>query len=298
MAGTERYLRPDVIRTISRLDLRARFIVEGFLSGLHGSPFQGFSVEFSEHRKYVPGDDIKDIDWGVYAKTEKYYVKKFKAETTMQGWVVVDRSSSMGWTYRQELTKFEYGISLAAALAHLMIHQQDPVGLAVCGERIETVLRPKATRTQLASILSFLANLTPSGEVKMGDCLMQLATVARGKGLIVIVSDLLADPQPIIDGMMRLRHAGHDIILFHILDEAERRFPFEGYCEFQDVESDQKLILDADSIRSDYLSALAGFQETYRDACHKAQIDYVAMDTSVNFGDALLEYLQQRSKRA
>jgi uncharacterized protein (DUF58 family) len=285
LAGTEKYLRPDVIRTISRLDLRARFIVEGFLSGLHGSPFQGFSVEFSEHRKYVPGDDIKDIDWGVYAKTEKYYVKKFKAETTMQGWLVVDRSASMGWTHRQELTKFEYGVSLAAALAHLM------------SQRIEAVLRPKATRTQLSSILSFLSGLAPAGEVALGDCLMQLATVARGKGLVVIFSDLLADPQPVIDGMMRLRHAGHDIILFHILDEAERRFPFEGYCEFQDVESDQRLILDADSIRADYLRALEGFEERYRDACHKAQIDYVAMDTSRNFGDALLEYLQQRSRR-
>ena len=158
------------------------FIVEGFLSGLHGSPFQGFSVEFSEHRKYVPGDDIKDIDWGVYAKTEKYYVKKFKAETTMQGWLVVDRSASMGWTHRQELTKFEYGVSLAAALAHLMIHQQDPVGLAVCGQRIEAVLRPKATRTQLSSILSFLSGLAPAGEVALGDCLMQLATVARCRG--------------------------------------------------------------------------------------------------------------------
>src|SRR5919198_5836337 len=147
--STEKYLRPEVIRKVARLDLRAKFIVEGFLSGLHASPFQGFSVEFSEHRKYSPGDDLKDMDWNVYAKTEKYYIKKFEAETNVTGYLVMDLSASMGWTYRQELTKFDYAICLAAALAYLMIHQQDPVGLMTFGEKLQMSLPAKSKRSQL-----------------------------------------------------------------------------------------------------------------------------------------------------
>src|ERR1700730_12534028 len=161
MGTTEKYLRPEVIRQVARLDLRAKFIVEGFLSGLHASPFHGFSVEFSEHRKYVPGDDLKDLDWGVYAKTDKYYLKKFQAETNVTGYLVMDLSKSMGYTYRQELTKFEYCICLAAALGYLMIHQQDPVGLVAFDQKIQTSLPPRSKRTQLGTILSVLANLRP-----------------------------------------------------------------------------------------------------------------------------------------
>src|SRR6185369_5452580 len=165
--STEKYLRPDVIRQVARLDLRAKFIVEGFLTGLHASPFQGFSVEFSEHRKYTPGDDVKDLDWTVYAKTGKYYLKKFRAETNMTGYLVLDLSKSMGYTFRQELTKFEYGICLAAALAYLMIHQQDPVGLVTFDEKIRHSLPPRSKRTQLGNILAILSKLKPSGPTEI-----------------------------------------------------------------------------------------------------------------------------------
>src|ERR1700742_2311335 len=146
MSPVEKYLRPEVIRQISRLDLRAQFIVKGFLQGLHSSPFQGFSVEFSEHRKYTPGDDPQDIDWLVFAKTDKYYIKKFEAETNITGYLVMDLSQSMGYTFRQELTKFEYGICLAAALCYLMIHQNDPVGLITFDEKVKNSLPPKSKR--------------------------------------------------------------------------------------------------------------------------------------------------------
>src|SRR4051812_43134626 len=162
MSTVEKYLKPEVIRQISRLDLRAQFIVRGFLHGLHASPFHGFSVEFSEHRKYSAGDNPSDIDWLVYAKTDKYYVKKFEAETNITGYLVMDLSQSMGYTYRQELTKFEYSICLAAALGYLMVHQQDPVGLITFDERIRSSLPPKSRRTQLGTILSLLANLRPT----------------------------------------------------------------------------------------------------------------------------------------
>src|SRR6188472_3801305 len=159
MSTSERYLNPNVIAQVGRLDLRAKFIVEGFLSGLHASPFQGFSVEFSEHRRYAPGDNPDDIDWLVFAKTDKYYIKKFEAETNITGYLVMDLSRSMGYTYRQELTKFDYAICLAASLAYLMIHQQDPVGLITFDEKIRQSLPPRSRRTQLGNVLSMLANL-------------------------------------------------------------------------------------------------------------------------------------------
>src|SRR4249920_2942181 len=193
MASTEKYLRPDVIRQVARLDLRAKFIVEGFLSGLHASPFHGFSVEFSEHRKYVPGDDLKDLDWTVYAKTDKYYLRKYQAETNVTGYLAMDLSASMAYTYRQQLTKFEYGICLAAALGYLMIHQQDPVGLVTFDTQIRTALPPRSKRTQLANILAILANLQPTGQTDIANCLHQLAAMVRGKSLIMVFSDLLVD---------------------------------------------------------------------------------------------------------
>jgi uncharacterized protein (DUF58 family) len=295
--STEKYLRPEVIRQVARLDLRAKFIVEGFLQGLHASPYQGFSVEFSEHRKYVPGDDLKDLDWNVFAKTDRYYVKKFHAETNVTGYLVMDLSASMAYTYRQELTKFEYGICLAAALGYLMIHQQDPVGLITFDTKIQAALPPKSKRTQLATILGVLASLKPSGQTDVAGCLHQLAAMIRHKSLIMLFSDLLTDPKPVLDSLHHLRHRGNEIILFHILDEAEAHFPFEGIIEFEDVEAPQKLTIDARHMRGDYLQSLADFQNYYREECHKANIDYVQMDTSVSFDKALLEYLIQRQRR-
>src|ERR1700730_10455104 len=159
MPAVEQYLKPEVIRQISRLDLRAQFIVKGFLQGLHASPYHGFSVEFSEHRKYTAGDNPQDIDWLVFAKTDKYYIKKFEAETNITGYLVMDLSRSMAYTYRQELTKFEYSICLAAALCYLMIHQQDPVGLVTFDTHIRQSLPARPKRTQLGNVLSLLANL-------------------------------------------------------------------------------------------------------------------------------------------
>ncbi len=293
----EKYLRPEVIRQVSRLDLRAKFIVEGFLAGLHASPYHGFSVEFSEHRKYTPGDDLKDLDWGIYAKTDRYYVKKFEAETNLTGYLVMDLSASMAYTYRQELTKFEYAICLAAALGYLMIHQQDPVGLVTFDTRLQACLPPRSKRTQLGNILAILANLKPSGKTDVALCLHQFAAMLRSKSLVMIFSDLLTDPQPVLESLHHLRHRGNEIILFHILDEAEVHFPFEGVIEFQDVEDEQKLTLDARNMREDYLKSLAEFQEFYRSECAKANIDYVPIDTSVNFDRALMGYLLQRRKR-
>src|SRR5215475_5924844 len=297
MSTHEKYLRPEVIRQVARLDLRAKFIVQGFLAGLHASPLHGFSVEFSEHRKYVPGDDLKDLDWTVYAKTEKYYVKKFQAETNLTGYLVMDLSASMAWTYRQELTKFDYAICLAAALGYLMIHQQDPVGLVTFDTAVRASLPPRSKRTQLGSMLAVLANLKPAGKTDVAGCLHQLAAMIRSKSLVMVFSDLLTEPAPVIESLHHLRHRGNDIILFHILDEAEVHFPFEGIIEFEDVEEERRLTLGARHMRTDYLKSLGEFQEFYKEECSKANIDYVPMDTSVNFDLALMQYLLGRQKR-
>ncbi len=293
----EKYLKPEVIRQVSRLDLRAKFIVEGFISGLHASPFQGFSVEFSEHRKYTAGDNISDIDWAVYAKTDRFYIKKFQAETNLTGYLVMDLSGSMGYTYRQELTKFEYGVSLAAALGYLMIHQQDPVGLVAFDQKVRQSLKPKSKRTQLGNILSVLAGLSPAGETSIATSLHQVASMIRHRSLIMLFSDLLGEAEPIYKALHRLRHAGHDVIVFHILDEAEALFPFEGMLELEDNETRETLQVDADAIKADYLEEVASFRSGYRKECHGARIDYVPIHTGMPFDKALMSYLHSRQSR-
>ncbi|HQF12248.1 MAG TPA: DUF58 domain-containing protein [Thermogutta sp.] len=297
MTNVQKYLKPEVARQIKRLDLRAQFIVKGFLHGLHASPFQGFSVEFSEHRRYVPGDDPMDIDWLVYAKTDRYYVKKFEAETNITGYLVVDASRSMGYTYRQETTKFDYAICLAAALCYLMIHQQDPVGLWVFDEAIRHSLAPKSRRGHLGTVLSVLAKLEPVGNTDIARCLAQIASILRRASLIILFSDLLTDPEPVLQGLHRLKHRGHDIIVFHILDEAEVSFPFQGTVELEEPESGERLEVDAAAYRADYLEAVQQFREHYRKECFRAGIDYVPLDTSMAFDKALMEYLLRRRAR-
>ena len=295
--AVEEYLKPEVVRQIARLDLRAQFIVKGFLQGLHASPYQGFSVEFSEHRRYAPGDDPKDIDWLVYAKTDKHYIKKFEAETNITGYLVVDASGSMAYSYHQSITKLDYSISLAAALCWLMIHQQDPCGLMVFGEKVTTSLPARSRRSQIAQVLSLLAKVEPAGQTDIAHSLIQVAAMLRHRSLVMVFSDLLADPAPIHDALLRLRHGGHDVILFHVLDEAEVQFPFEGMVELNEPESRDRLVIDADAARDGYRAAVEAFREEYRAWCFRAGIDYVPLDTGMQFDAALVEYLHSRRGR-
>ena len=295
--AVEEYLKPEVVRQIARLDLRAQFIVRGFLQGLHASPYQGFSVEFSEHRKYAPGDDPKDIDWLVYAKTDKHYVKKFEAETNITGYLVIDTSGSMAYTYAQRLTKLDYSISLAAALCWLMVHQQDPCGLMVFDEKLHASLPARSRRSQIAQVLSVLAKVKPTGRTDVARSLVQVAAMLRHRSLLMVFSDLLADPEPIRDALLRLRHRGHDVILFHVLDEAEVKFPFAGMVEFTEPEAQDRLVIDADAARRQYIEAVEAFRQDYRTFCFHGGIDYVPLDTSMPFDRALMEYLVSRRSR-
>lgn len=297
MQNSEAYLNPRVVQTIRRLDLKAQFIVKGFMHGLHASPLQGFSVEFSEHRKYEHGDDPKDIDWRLYARTDKYYVRKYESETNMTGWLVVDSSASMGVSFGGEITKFDYAISLSAALCYLMIGRQDPVGLVTFDQKIAKSLPPKSKRSHFGSVISTLANLKPTGETDVAAALVQLAGMLKRQSLVMIFSDLLGDPEETLRAIYRLRHAGHDVIVFHILDEAETRFPFKGNVELEDPETGETIVVDADAVRADYEKSLHEFRERFKREASNSKFDFVALDVSVPFDKALLEYLTARSQR-
>jgi uncharacterized protein (DUF58 family) len=297
MPAAEDYLKPEVINQIRRLDLRAQMMVKGFLQGSHASPYHGFSVQFSEHRRYAHGDDPKLIDWMAYAKTDRYFVKRFEAETNLTGYLVMDLSRSMGFTYEQELTKFQYCICLAAALSYMMISQQDPVGLITFAERVQARLPARSRRGHLAEILGQLARLEPSGAANIGPDLMRIAALLKHQSLVMVFSDLLGDPEPIISGLGRIRHAGHDVIVFHVLDASEVNFPFAGPVEFIDTETGEKITVDASGHRDDYLKQLGEYRDTLKQGCSRLRVDYVALDTSMPFDRALTEYLVSRRAR-
>ncbi len=297
MVAVEQYLKPELAAQIKRLDLRAQMVVKGFLQGMHSSPFHGFSVEFSEHRLYAPGDDPKDIDWQAYAKTERYYIKKFEAETNITGYIVMDLSKSMDYTYRQNLTKFDYCVCLAAALSYLMLMQQDPVGLVTFDKKIRANLAPKSRRSQFPAILSHLTKLKVAGETELKGPLLQLASMLRHRSLIMLMSDLLADVGPTLEAIRMLKHAGHDVIVFHVLDEAEVEFPFEGLVQLHDPESGEAMSVNADDIGYEYRENIRVFREELRRGCNESKIDYVPLDTSMPYDKAITEYLLSRRNR-
>ena len=297
MSSAEQYLKPAVIQSIARLDLRAKFIVEGLLSGLHASPFQGFSVEFSEHRRYEPGDDPKDIDWQVFARADRLYIKRYQAETNITGYLLMDLSRSMGYTYRQDLTKFDYAICLAASISYLMIHQQDPVGLMTFDDELKASLPARSRRSHLGDILSVLQRCKPTGTTNIAGNLRRIASMIRHRSLMMLMSDLLADQDEIIDAIRMLRFRGHDVIVFHILDEAEVTFPFTGSVDLLEPETNDHEIVDAAGIRAEYLQAVSDLRERFRTTCQAVGADYVPLDTSMPFDKALVEYLSQRQAR-
>lgn len=290
-------LSPQVINQIKRLDLRAKMVIRGFLQGLHASPYHGFSVQFSEHRRYAHGDDPKTIDWLAYAKTDKYYVKRFEAETNLTGYLIMDLSESMGYTFRQEVTKFEYSVCLAASLCYLMTLQQDPVGLLTFSDKVAARLPARSRRGHSADCLAQLARLKPAGKTDLAGCLSAVAAMLSHRSLVMLFTDLIGDPEPTYAALARLKHGGHDVILFHILDEAEVTFPFEGLTEFEDPESGERVPVDATGIRDEYLASLASFRDEYRERCNRLRVDYVPLDTSMPFDHALTEYLINRQSR-
>jgi len=233
----------------------------------------------------------------VFARTDRLYIKRYQAETNITGYVLMDLSRSMDYTYRQKLSKFDYAICLAAAISYLMIHQQDPVGLVTFDDQLRHSLPARSRRSQLGNILAVLQQAKPTGETDLGNNLRRIASMIRHRSLLMLMSDLMADPDEVIDSLRMLRYAGHDVILFHVLDEAEVTFPFSGSVDLVEPESNDHQIVDAAGIRSDYLEALNQLRERYKQECFSLGADYVALDTSMPFDKALTEYLYQRQAR-
>lgn len=294
MPSAEEYLRPDVLAQVARFDLKARFVIEGFLAGLHRSPLKGFSTEFSDYRRYTPGDDPKTIDWRVFARTNRYFVKRYEAETNLECHLVLDASASMGYGTRA-VTKLEYATYMAAALAYLMVRQHDAVGLITLGTSIRHVVPPKSKRVHVFRLLQILSKIRPEGQADLAGLLHAVAELISKRSLVIVLSDLLADPQPVLDAFHHLRFKGHEVVVFHILDEAEASFPFSQFTRFEDMETPDHVTADARVLRDAYLRELDAFIERYRTDCVRRRIDYMQVDTSTTFDKALLAYLVRRA---
>jgi uncharacterized protein (DUF58 family) len=286
---------PKVLAKLKNVSLRARFVVDGMMVGIHPSQAKGLSSEFEEHRGYSQGDDIRHIDWKAFAKFDRYFIKEYHEATNLKAYIVLDSSSSMdygsdGWS------KFDYGSTLAASLAYLMLKQQDAVGLIIFSNRIEKMIPPKATHDHLIAILKELEDRRPKGETSAASVLQELAASLKRRGLIILISDLLEKPEEVIRGLKQLRSKGSDISVFHLLDRDELEFPFEEPSLFLDLEEDIHLLTDPHAIRSAYLRALNTLIEEYRRSCASSFIDYSLINTSVGLDRALVRYLSWRGK--
>jgi uncharacterized protein (DUF58 family) len=289
------FLDPTVIAKLSHISLKARYIVEGTIAGLHKSPYHGFSVEFSEHREYVEGDEIRHIDWKLYGKSDKYYVKQFEEESNLRCYLLLDSSNSMGYSSDGKMTKLEYGSYIAASLAYLMVKQGDAVGLLTFDEDIADFVPPRSKLSHIKVIHDKLENLKPSNKTNISKALSDLAKNIRRRGLIIVISDLFDDPKQVLGSLKHFRYRKHEVVVFQILDKAELEFPFSDFILFEDMESDLKVMADSKAIRDEYLSRIRSFIDEFQDNCRKNRIDYALFDTSVPLDVALATYLLHRN---
>jgi uncharacterized protein (DUF58 family) len=294
-AQERRFLDPAVVARLGTLELKARTIVEGFLSGLHRSPFKGFSVEFAEYRQYIPGDALSTIDWKVYARSDRYYVKKFEEETTLDCHVMLDASGSMAYG-SASMTKFEYSSCIAASLGYLMNRQRDAVGLTAFDENIVAMLPASSRPGHLRSMLVTLDRLKPDHRTNVSKPLHQLADSLVKRGMVVLISDLLDDPQSVISGLKHFQFRGNDVIVFHVLDPHELDFPFERATRFEDLETNEEVTAVPGAVRGHYLKEIGALIERYRLELGASGIDYQLLTTRQPLELALLAYLSTRAR--
>jgi uncharacterized protein (DUF58 family) len=290
-----KYLKPEVVSRLKNMHLRARLVVEGFITGLHRSPYHGFSVEFSEYRQYMPGDEIRHIDWKVYGKTNRFYIKQFEEETNLKSYLLLDASGSMGYSSHL-ITKLEYASYLAAALTYLMIEQRDAVGLLTFDEKIRKYLPPRSIKSYLPQILHELEKIKCSEITDVASTFHEMAERIHRRGLVIILSDLYDEPENVISGLKHFRHKKHEVIVFHILDPMEINFNFNRNAQFKDMETGEVLTTQPWHIKADYQKRVKQFIENYKRQCRLNQIDYVSLDTSQDFDYALMEYLIKRKR--
>ena len=291
-----KYLDPKVLAKISRLDLKARLIVEGFISGLHKSPFHGFSVEFAQHREYVPGDDTRHIDWKVFGKSDRYYIKQYEQETNLKGYILLDVSESMAYS-SDGMTKLEYGGCIAASLAYLMLQQQDAVGLALFDSDVREFIRDSGHPSHLKLITHKIEEAKPEGKTKVHGILDDLAERISRRGLIIIISDLFVDVDELLTALRHFRYKRHEVIVFHVLDEYERTFPFTDLTLFKGLEEYPQVFAEPRSLRETYLEEFESFIRRIKQGCRQHSIDYVQLSTRDSLEVALSSYLAARMAR-
>jgi uncharacterized protein (DUF58 family) len=296
MEDYRKYLKPEVISKLANMDLRARLVVEGFITGLHKSPYHGFSVEFAEHRQYMPGDEIKHIDWKIYGRTDRYYIKQFEEETNLKAYLIVDASKSMDYSSGGHVRKLEYASYLSAALAYLMIKQRDAVGLAVYDEKIREYLPPRSTKSYLNLIFKELANLKASNKTGTAPSLHEIAERIKRRGLVVVLSDFFDNPDRVISAFKHFRHRKNEVIIIQILDPLEKSFAFGRDAVFKDMETSEEMMTQPWHIQKSYQEAMREFLDRYKKECRENDIDYLLVDTSTPFDVALLEYLTKRQR--
>lgn len=292
--GDRSYFDPLVLARLSNLYLRARWVVEGIMSGIHRSRSKGFSVEFESHREYSPGDELRRIDWKALGKFDRYFIKETEDETNLRATLVLDASASMDYG-SNGITKFEYASILTASLAYLILKQQDAAGVVTFSNRVESFIPPKAKRGYVFEILRELEARQPSGETNTGKILQEIAGKMKRRGLVILISDLLDEPEEVLKGLRLFRFNGHDVIVFHVMDSAEIELPFDGNILFEDMEqADLKVTADPQTIRRVYRGVVDEFIDHLRKECHASSIDYQLVSTTTPLDRALVSYLSWR----
>ena len=292
----QEYLSPEVVSRLSRLDLIARNVVEGYITGLHKSPYHGFSTEFAEHRQYMAGDSLRFLDWKVYGRTDRMYVKRFEEETNLKSHIILDVSGSMGFRNQGSVTKLRYANMLTAALAFLMIRQRDSVGLVTFSDSLKSYVPPRSIQSQLKEIIKVLSSTEPAGTTITGNILHTLAERLSVRGLVIFISDLIIDPDELIHGLKHFRHNGHEVLVFHILDPMELSFDYQGETRFKDMETDEKITTQPWHIREKYLAMFHEQLSSMVHAMHDISVDYARLTTDIPFDHALTEYLSKRRR--
>ena len=293
--GKYRYVQPEALAKLGRMNFIARAVVEGFVAGLHRSPYHGFSVEFAEHREYVAGDSLRHLDWQALARTDRYYVKQYEEETNLRAHILLDCSASMGFK-SNGMTKLEYGCYLAGSLAFLMVRQQDSVGLVTFNERMTHYLPPRSTTMHLNQLLQALEQTEPGKTTNLSGTFHDLAERIKRRGLIIIISDLYDDPREVSRALSHFRHKKHEVLLFHVFDKFEIDFPYRRLTDFIDMETNERVQVDPTYVRDEYRRQMREFINGYKRDCALQTIDYVQTDTSIPYDFMLFSYLGKRAR--
>jgi uncharacterized protein (DUF58 family) len=287
-------LKPEVLEKISALNLRAKIIVKGFLSGLHESPYHGFSLEFKQHRPYYQGDPISKINWKLYARTERFYLKKYQAETNLSAFLLLDKSNSMG--FGKNISKFHYARTLAASLAYLLLHQNDSVGLVLFDSKIGTFVPPRSRISHLKYLLTALSKNDPSGNTSICDVIFELQPLVKKRSLFILFSDLLENPKEVTKAIGIIKAKKHEVIVFHILDREELDFPFRREALFKDMEDSRTVLVDPKNVKKLYQDKFDRFLSKYKTDFAAKRIDYSQVVTDTSYDKALAKYLEKRKR--